>query len=186
MVIGLSWVRIQPDATITNPLNVACLSPLYENILELDLGSNLEFNRRMLKQNTNPRNGRLSPFYENQRQILPKLCLIGLQLYSVNCFLSSIILFVGMSGHVWAWRETANSFNKDVSVNVNLFGYQSYLSCVLWSSPGLYRDFFVDINSHGYQSYLFWVLIFCVLWRGIRQVLVPGARWEISNGFYSQ
>ena len=79
---------------------MACLSPLYENILELDLGSNLEFNRRMLKQNTNPRNGRLSPFYENQKQILPKLCLIGLQLYSVNYFvqLFCMLACLGMSG----------------------------------------------------------------------------------------
>ena len=42
-------------------MNGTALSPLYENILELDLGASvvldLEFNRRMLKQNTNPRNG---------------------------------------------------------------------------------------------------------------------------------
>ena len=46
-----------------------------------------------LKQNTNTRNGRLSPFYENRRQILPKVVFDWIaQLDSVNCFVRVIIL----------------------------------------------------------------------------------------------
>ena len=86
IVLGLLWLRIFAHATITNPFSGASAASLWEYSGIGFWSVVLEFNRRMLNQNTNPRNGAAVAFLWELKTFPPKLCLIGFQLNSVNQF----------------------------------------------------------------------------------------------------